>query len=1257
MTNQGYYYSSTIYSISVDNPAFTVSYGTCATATAPGASCQLQVTFKPTTATSYTGTATIVTYPSGTALPSQTLTLSLNGTGSGPATATPVIAPGTGSYSSSQSVTITDATAGATIYYTTDGSAPTSGSTKYASAITVNSNQTLNAIATATGFAQSATATAIYTFVYPAVTLTPVSVAFGNQAVNTTSGTQTVTLTNSGAAALTITGIALTGTNPGSFAQTNNCAATVAAGASCNIAITFAPTKVASYSAALAVTDNASGSPHTVALSGSGTAAPAPVAVLTPASLSFGSVGIGGTSAAQAATLKNTGNEALSITSIAIGGANPADFAQTNTCGASLAAGASCAINVTFTPASVASFSATVTVTDNATGSAHQVALTGTGIVEPPVFTIAPTSVAFGNQVVNTTSASQTVTLTNTSATDTVTISNSTSFDPAFVDAADTCHASIAPGGTCHFLMVFNPKAVQAYSATITLQVAGVSCAACSYPPQTFAATGTGIAQPPIFTPSPAAVNFGNQVVNTASAQQIVTLTNSSASATVAIGLFTFSDPSFADAGDNCTGELLAPGASCLIKLTFTPTAVKPYSATISFPVNPISCPACTYPVQSIPVSGTGIVQPPVLTISPASLSFGNEAIGIPSAWQTVTVTNISTTDTLQVQSAVPSVGRMFVNANGCAGPIAPGASCPVQVYFNPSEAVPYNGTLNISVADTTCGARGGLNCTIRQSIPITGTGILDPPVLGISPASLSFGNVPIPSTSATQTVTVTNISTTDTLRLTQFIGSVGNFPIGDGCSAQIAPGTSCTLSFAFQPLAPQAYNNLLQITVVSVTCPVCIFPIQSISMTGTGVAPVITLAPTSLTFSGTQGSAIPAQTVTLTNTGNEALNFSGIAVVGANAADFNQTNNCPKSLAISASCTVSVSFSAAAAGGFNANLNFLGTGPSGASANASAPLSGTLYSQGPVMTISPATLDFGNQPVHNTVTKTVTLTNSSKTDSVYLRSDFSSDTTSFNVGNSTCSNPIAPGESCTLPISFDPFTVQSYSAAITFQMKSTTCAACNYPSQTFAVTGSGVGPVVTLSASSLTFSAVYLSTAAPQTVSVTNSGNEALLFSNIGIAGGAGAFAQTNNCPGSLAVGASCTITVTFTATFRGDQTANLDVRGNGPDDSLAEADLGLTGHEIAINGQASFTPAALSFTAVAGNSSTSQAATLTNTGNVPLRLIDFAFFGSNPTAFAQTNNCPATLAVGATCQVSVAFAAPTSQGAIRRSTERKCN
>ena len=243
LTNQGNYYSSTVYSVKTDNAAFTIAEGTCTgAAVAVGASCQLQVTFSPTAAQAYSGNATIDTFVNGTSQAHQIITLPLSGTGTGPTAATPVITPGTGTYSSNQQVTITDATANATIYYTTDGSAPSNASTKYTSAITVSSNETLRAIATAAGYSQSATASATYTFAYPAVTFTPASVAFGNQAINTTSGTQTVTLTNSGAAALTTTSIALTGANATSFTQTNNCGASVAAGASCNISITFAPT-------------------------------------------------------------------------------------------------------------------------------------------------------------------------------------------------------------------------------------------------------------------------------------------------------------------------------------------------------------------------------------------------------------------------------------------------------------------------------------------------------------------------------------------------------------------------------------------------------------------------------------------------------------------------------------------------------------------------------------------------------------------------------------------------------------------------------------------------------------------------------------------------------------------------------------------------------------------------------------------------------------------------------------------------------
>ena len=83
----------------------------------------------------------------------------------------------------------------------------------------------------------------------------------------------------------------------------------------------------------------------------------------------------GTTSAAQSLTLTNTGSAPLTISSIAING----DFAQTNACGTSVAAGASCTITVTFTPTAAGTRSAMVTITDNATDSPHTVALSGTG--------------------------------------------------------------------------------------------------------------------------------------------------------------------------------------------------------------------------------------------------------------------------------------------------------------------------------------------------------------------------------------------------------------------------------------------------------------------------------------------------------------------------------------------------------------------------------------------------------------------------------------------------------------------------------------------------------------------------------------------------------------------------------------------------------------------------------------------------------------------------------------------------------------
>ncbi|MGD0646461.1 MAG: choice-of-anchor D domain-containing protein [Acidobacteriaceae bacterium] len=227
----------------------------------------------------------------------------------------------------------------------------------------------------------------------PTATLSPGTLSFGSVTSGVTSSAQTLTLSNTGNAALTVSGITIGGANPSDFAETNTCGESLAAGATCTISVTFTPSSAASFAATVSVADNATGSPQTATLSGSGTAPTAPVATLSPTTVSFGNVVQGATASAQTVTLSNTGNAALTISGITIGGTNATDFAETTTCGEALAAGASCTIAVTFTPGSVASFSATVSVADNAAGSPQTAALSGSGTAAPD-FTVSVTPAA-----------------------------------------------------------------------------------------------------------------------------------------------------------------------------------------------------------------------------------------------------------------------------------------------------------------------------------------------------------------------------------------------------------------------------------------------------------------------------------------------------------------------------------------------------------------------------------------------------------------------------------------------------------------------------------------------------------------------------------------------------------------------------------------------------------------------------------------------------------------------------------------------
>jgi len=207
----------------------------------------------------------------------------------------------------------------------------------------------------------------------PAVVLSSSALSFGNITLSSSSPAQTVTLTNSGSATLSITSI----TAAGDFAENSTCGNSLAGGANCSISVTFAPTVVGTRAGLLTIADNASGSPQTVALTGTGIApvVTAPTVTLSLTSLTFSPQTDGTTSAAQTITMTNSGTASLTIASIVASG----DFAQTNNCGTSVGAGSGCMISVTFTPTAAGTRAGTLTITDNAGGSPQTVALSGGG--------------------------------------------------------------------------------------------------------------------------------------------------------------------------------------------------------------------------------------------------------------------------------------------------------------------------------------------------------------------------------------------------------------------------------------------------------------------------------------------------------------------------------------------------------------------------------------------------------------------------------------------------------------------------------------------------------------------------------------------------------------------------------------------------------------------------------------------------------------------------------------------------------------
>ncbi|MGB6134933.1 MAG: choice-of-anchor D domain-containing protein [Acidobacteriaceae bacterium] len=389
------------------------------------------------------------------------------------------------------------------------------------------------------------------------VTVSPGSLIFAGEQVQTVSALQTVTVTNTGTLNLNVSSVSITG----DFAETDTCSGeSIAPQSGCQLQVTFDPTTTGARGGTVTIFANVTGGQLSVPLSGTGLA-PADV-VLAPASLAFGSLTVGSTSAAQDVTINNMGGEPVTLTGETVS----SGFAVTaNTCGSSLPANTGCTVSIAFTPVASGAVSGALTVTDALGTQTAQ--LSGTG-QSPATDNLSPLSLSFASQQVGTTSASQTVTLTNSGDQTLTQIAVTVAGD--FV-AVNGCGSLLQGHGSCTIVVAYTPTMTGSETGSLTV--------ADELRSQTVSLTGTGLA-PPGVSAAPRSIDFGGYAAGTASSAQTVTVTNSGGYALTGLAEAVTAD--FSIASNNCPATL-GVGAACQIGVVFSaPSAAGPVTGAMT---------------------------------------------------------------------------------------------------------------------------------------------------------------------------------------------------------------------------------------------------------------------------------------------------------------------------------------------------------------------------------------------------------------------------------------------------------------------------------------------------------------------------------------------------------------------------------------------------------------------------------------------------------------------------------------------------
>jgi hypothetical protein len=576
-----------------------------------GANCSMEVTFAPTQTGSRTGVVTI-----GGNMTGGDVTVALSGTGTPPVVVT--ISPTTLDFDA-WPVNSTSTNLQLTVENTGTVAVSITGVTVTAPFVLASSTCTGSLAPPSTSptappaacqmevaFAptQAGAATGTLTFADSANTLTVAlsgsgqslptdnlsssSLTFPGTVDGQLSAALVITLTNNGD--LPLEGISIPPLS-GVFQSSNKCTTQLAAHSSCEIGVVFAPVQAGNQTGTLTITDALR--TQTVALAGTGLLPPA--FGVSPSSLTFAAQTVGQASAAQTLTVSNTGGAPMANIGFAITGQSASEFScgsaicSATNCGATLANGSSCTVQVVFTPSIAGGAAAALVISSSSPGvAATSVPLTGAGQSSTGL-SVQPAQLSFSVVAPGQSSAAQTVTVTNSAKVAANSLALLATAPFALVN--NTCTVSLGAGASCTVGVVFSPAVNGSFTGTLTV-ASSLQSAPTSVPLSGMGGTPGSVLVEPSF------LNFPQTGVGTVGSPQTVTLTNSVGTGSLS-GFSLAVSTGFRLVNNTCPSTL-APQASCTAGVEFAPTSAGALTGTLTVIDSQMAA------GQTAPLTGTG---------------------------------------------------------------------------------------------------------------------------------------------------------------------------------------------------------------------------------------------------------------------------------------------------------------------------------------------------------------------------------------------------------------------------------------------------------------------------------------------------------------------------------------------------------------------------------------------------------------------------------------------------------------------------